>query len=283
MRKGEVKSMSALLMLMVLCLVGMFATQSIMTDAYGSSIDDIIKGQEQTVTQAPAQDTQSQPATTGKSNNDFIDSLANSMDYSQPESAEVKAFGEKVQKITSIIVQALVYLITAAMVISKVIDLFYIAIPLTRTFLANGYMGNGAAGGTAMNPGGTMGGMPGMGGGFGGGFGGGMGGRYGGMNGGFGMGGSMMDSNSAMAANTNQPNKGRIQIVSNAALNAVAQESVIGPDGKAHSAFKTYFKDMTISLIATPMMLVLCITGVISKLGFALGGFLGDVIGGIKF
>ena len=220
-----------------------------------------------------------------KSSDDFINSIADGMDYSTPESEEVKAFGEKVQKVASIIIQALVYILTALLAISKVIDLFYVGLPFMRTILANGYMGNAKVAGTqqqGMNSGmggGFGGGMNGMGGGFGGGFGGGMGGGFG--NRGMGMGGSMMGDQ--QMANQNQPARGRFQFVSNAALNAVATESVIGPDGKGQSAFKTYVKDMVISLIAVPVLLILCVTGAVTKIGFGLGKLIADIASNVKF
>ena len=106
------------------------------------------------------------------------------------------------------------------------------------------------------------------------------GGMMGGMNNGMGMGGGMMD---AQMASQNQPMRGRIQFVSNAALNAVATESVLGPDGKGQSAFKTYCKDMVVSLIAAPVLLVLCVTGAIANIGFGIGAFVANVASNIRF
>jgi hypothetical protein len=170
------------------------------------------------------------------------------------------------------------------------LDIIYVTIPISRTYLANGYMGNSqAAGGPQQGmmggmPGGMMGGMPGgmMGGGM---MGGGMmgRGRYGmggGMMGaGMGMGMGGMDSQMAMQ---NQPARGRIQFVSNAALNAVATESVVGTDGKGQSAFKVYLSDMLVSSVATGILIVLCITGVMQKFGFVIGDFIVNVISKIS-
>ena len=111
----------------------------------------------------------------------------------------------------------------------------------------------------------------------------GLGSRYGGMGMGMGMGGSMMGAADAQTAAQNQPARGRIQFVSNAALNAVATESVIGPDGKGQSAFKTYSKEMIVSLVAAPALLVLCVTGAIAKIGFGIGSLIADVATKIKF
>ena len=278
--------------LVAVCLSGAFMGGTFNT-ALASSVDigDLMK-EDATVTTAPAADTskttegsQDGSMVTEKQNN-LIDTISNNMDYTVPESPEVKKFGELVQRVTSYIVQGLTYVFTALLVIHKLIDLFYVGIPFTRTVLANGYMGNAAAAGTqaqSMNPGmGGMGmGMGGMGGGFGRpGFGGGYGMR-GGM--GMGMGGSVMGGADAQMASQNQPARGRIQFVSNAALNAVATESVIGPDGKGQSAFKTYVKDMMISLIVAPVLLVLCVTGAIAKVGFGIGSIVANILTNIKF
>lgn len=289
-----IKSTLAVFAIVALCLSGVVMGETFGTAFASDSVNigDLLKEGEtsNTTTQAPE-------ATTGTDNsnssvtekqNSIIDTITDNMDYSTPESDQVKRFGELVQKVTSYIVQGLTYVFTGLLIIHKMIDLFYVGIPFTRTVLANGYMGNAAAAGTqaqSMNPGmnsGMMGGGFGGGGFGGGGFGGGYGGRYGGM-GGMGMGGSMMSNTDAQMASQNQPARGRLQLVSNAALNAVATESVIGPDGKGQSAFKIYTKEMLISLIVAPILLVLCITGAISKVGFGIGSLLADVLTKIKF
>jgi len=161
------------------------------------------------------------------------------------------------------------------------LDLLFIAIPFSRGLLANGYAGNAQAGGGAGMQGG-MGGMGGMGsmggmGGFGmnrGGFGynrmGAMGGMSGGMAGG------------PAGANQQDTMVGRIQWVSNAALNAVAAESSVDPQtGKAVSPFKIYVKDMAVTLVAVPVLLVLAITGALTNLGFLIGKAVAAAIGKI--
>lgn len=284
--------MVAALSLSVLQYGNVFVTAFAASDEI--DINDLLKNQNTTqeaTTSAPEVSTtvtQTQEGIAKDDSSAFIDSIVDNLDYTQPESPEVKAFGDKVQKVTSWIVQGLVYIFTALLVISKLLDLAYVAIPFTRTALANGYIGNGAAAGTQANGmmGGGMMGSP-MGGGMmGGGFGGyGMNRGFGmnrGMGMGMGVGGSMMGADAGMAAQ-NQPAHGRMQFVSNAALNAVATESVIGPDGKGQSAFKTYAKDMVISLVAAPMLIVLCATGSIAQIGFGIGKFVSNVLIGIKF
>lgn len=238
------------------------------------TLDDLVNGTTETVTQAPS------------SENNVIDDIAGGLDHSTDESGIVKEVGGQINYYAGIVIQILAYLITAGLTISKLLDIMYIAIPLTRKWLANGYMGNAGAAGTPnamgggmMNPG--MGGMmaPGMGG---------MGGsRYGmggmnAMNGMNAMGGGMGPMADNRMAAQNQPASGRPQFVSNAALNAVATESVLGTDGRGQSAFKLYVKDMMISIVVTGVLIVLCLTGVVAKLGFMLGNFIGDIIQGIN-
>ncbi len=297
---GNIKNVLCVLAVAALCVSGLLVGgifNTAFADGTTKSISDMLSGTDTEAAKAPSEDgglfgnSSESKSSSGES---LIDDIANNMDYSAPEREEIKKFGELVQKIASFIIQGAAYVFTALMVIHKVLDIIYITIPFSRTTLANGYMGNAAAAGTqaqTMNPGmtggvgmgGYGGGYGGLGGGYGGGFGGGYGGRYGGGYGSMGMGGSMMGASDAQMAAQNQPARGRIQFVSNSALNAVATESVIGPDGKGQSAFKTYSKDMIVSLIAAPTLLVLSITGAIAKIGFGLGSLIADIATKIKF
>lgn len=260
-------------------------------DSGNVNISDLISDQTGSETKETTQGSSSTTTQSSESSGtNLVDKIVDGMDYSKHESAVVDKTVKVMNYYAGIVIQILVYFITAAMTISKLIDIVYIAIPPLRTFLANGYVGNAAAAGTPSDTGMMNGGM--MGGGM---MGGGMmgGGRYGMGGGRYGMGGMMgggmpgggmigqgsMDANMAMQ---NQPARGRIQLVSNAALNAVATTSVLGTDGKGQNAFKTYVPDMAISITITAALLVLCLTGVISKLGFALGNFLVDMIGKIQ-
>ena len=71
---------------------------------------------------------------------------------------------------------------------------------------------------------------------------------------------------------------GNIQFVSNAALNAAASESAIGPDGKSQSPIKVYFKDMAVTLVVTPILVLLAATGVLTQFGLLLGNYIGAAI-----
>ena len=108
---------------------------------------------------------------------------------------------------------------------------------------------------------------------YGGGFGGGCG-------GGFGCG---MQQNAMSAAQNNPAMATKTQWVSNAALNAVAAESTVGPDGKPSSALKLYLKDMLFVLILTPILLVLCVSGVLVNLGLGLATIIANGIANIDW
>jgi hypothetical protein len=175
--------------------------------------------------------------------------------------------------IAAFIVQVLSYCIIAFLAVRVLLDLTYIAIPFTRTFLANGYTGQAQSSGQ-----GTYGNMNGMG--MNTGMSGGMSGGYG-MRRGYGMSGGMTGMNGSnniagqnAMVNRNSGMVGNIQFVSNAALNAVASESTIGPDGKSQSAFKIYSKDMMVTLIIVPVLIILAATGAITQLGLVLGNYI---------
>ncbi len=234
----------------------------------GTSLDDIVTQNQQNQTTQPSSDAQSN---TGKS---IISDLgeASKMDVKSPE-VERTASGMK--RIVSFIVQLLAYVITFGLTLRVVLDLMYIAVPFLRTILANGHIGNPQAGAGAM-PGQQTGMMGGMGlGGMGTGSGGGFGGF--GMNRGPGMmGGGMMQQQQQMPGIL-----GKIQFVSHAALNAVAAETTVGPDGRPVSPMKIYIKDMIVVLTITPILLVLAISGALTELGFLVGELLSKAIGNV--
>ena len=164
------------------------------TDSAGSTSDEtaVVPG----VTTTPEND--------GKGN--LINDIKDNLDYSEVNSEVVTQFGKTLNYYVGIVVQCIAYVITAALTLSKLLDIIYVTIPITRTYLANGYMGNAAAAGTpgmgsmmgggmgmpgamggGMMGGGMMGGgMSSMGGGMPGGMGGGMPSMGGGMSGGMG-------------------------------------------------------------------------------------------------
>lgn len=263
------------------------------TTAYASSLDDVVNGTTQESNETPAgQQNESNAGTTNPSNgggtssgsytsaDEYIESTKDAADLTSVNVQGADKVNEGIKTIAAFIVRILSYFLTAFLVVRVILDLTYIALPFSRTILSNGYAGNPAAGGSGMGmqqPG--MGGMGGMGspmGGMGGmgsmGMGMGMRGGYGmGRMGGMGMGGmqgGMMGQQGQMGAS---PAMGRIQWVSSAALNAVAAESMPGPDGTPQSAFKVYTKEMIVVLVITPILLTLAITGVLTNLGFLIG------------
>lgn len=274
------------------------------TSVFAESLDDIVNGnqnqgqsqsqvvQEQTTPQPTPSVTQEVPNTGNENqsqevpqNNsgtayDYLENLQNT-DLTAEQNQMVNTVNSVVYKTAQFIVQVISYALTVLLTVRVMLDLLFIAIPFSRGLLANGYAGNAQAGGGAGMQGGmgAMGGMGSMGGmgGFGmnrGGFGynrmGAMGGMSGGMAGG------------PAGANQQGTMVGRIQWVSNAALNAVAAESSVDPQtGKAVSPFKIYVKDMAVTLVAVPILLVLAITGALTNLGFLIGKAVAAAIGKI--
>ena len=234
------------------------------TTAYASSLDDI------TNNASASDDSKSSGSSKSQSQDDYnksyIDSLQSATNL-EAESANVSKVNSYIQKIASVLVQVISYFIIAFLVVRILLDICYIVLPFTRKFLANGYQGQPSQGqpemgGMGMNSGMGMGGM-GMGGM------GGYGSRYGRM-GGMGMSGmGGMGGMGGMQGQGMVP-AGRVQLVSEAALNAAAPGNM-GEDGRPVSALKVYAKDMMTTLILTPILLVLAISGVISKLGFLIG------------
>lgn len=252
------------------------------------SLDDVINNNtsnQQQVENQGSTNTRNEKSREEK-NADFIAGLNQAADLT----GNVEGVAEVtsgIKLVASWIVQVLSYGITILLALRVVLDLAYIGLPFTRAFLANGYQGNAQAGAGGMPNSMMNGGMAGpMGGGMmSGPMGGGMmgGGMYGrsGMYGRGPMGGAMGQSN--MAANMNQGGSmmGRIQWVSNAALNAVAAESSVGPDGRAVSPFKNYCKDMAVVMVLVPVLLTLAVTGTLTNLGFLIGDMLVDAIASV--
>ncbi len=276
---------------LLLCGMLIFGTSTVST--YAASLDDVIAGNQQVVNQeitdtngsttnetVTNSDNSSTTSTSREqANKAYMDTLNAATDLTT-QNETVDKVNEALSKVISIIVQILAYAITAGLTLRVVIDLAFIALPFTRAFLGNGYAGNAAVGNTGMAQGGMgnpgMGGMgmggPGM-------MGGGMGmgggmygrGRYGGMGGGMmgGMGG--MAGGMAGAPQQQASMTGRPQLVSTAALNAVAAEQMPTPDGRARNAIKIYASDMVVTLVAIPVLLILAMSGALTGLGLLLG------------
>lgn len=188
---------------------------------------------------------------------DFI----NGMNAAADLTADIDGANEitgAVKKFVGKIIGFIFFTIPVLLTLRVALDLTYIGVPFLRKALGNGHAGSAPAGGQGGMSGGM--GMGGMSGGFGG-----MSGGMGGMSGGMGA-----------------QNAGglKVQLVSNAALNAVAAEKAQGPD--APGPFKIYIKDMVVVLTLIPVLIVLASTGILTTVGLTIGSFLVDFISNIK-
>lgn len=273
-----------------LVLVGLMSLSLAMPVFAGTpSLDDVVAGQSVTETTIASDETE-KSSSAKKSNNENTNSLVNvlrdSTDLSQVTD-ETAEFARTANSIGSKIFQYLSVLVSVGVLVMVGVDMVFITLPFTRKYLANGYMGNPGGVDPNQNPGlaggGMQGGMPGMGmgGGYGSRMGGmGMGGGYGSRMGGMGMANPMAGRGGMMgeqAAMQNQPALGRVQWVSNAALNAIASESASN-----QIALIGYIKSMSVTIVLASIILVLASTGVLGTLGAAIGskisGFLQSFI-----
>lgn len=228
-----------------------------------------------------------QPVPTEDSKRNFLSGINQAADLS-PEVEGVASATQPLKKGVAFVVQILSYVIVTGMALSVVLDLTYIAVTPLRSFLSNGY--NGTPQSAAGAPG-----MPGSVGGFGGGqlnSGFGNTGFNTGFNNGFNSGynryGGAMGTNGGQAAP--QP-RNRIQLVSQAALDAVSNEGGLDPQsGKRKGVIGSYAKRMAPMLVAVPILLVLAVTGSLTQLGFLIADLLvdgiaslGEMLGGMSF
>lgn len=268
------KKVNKIPMLMLTCMLTLGVP---VMSVSASSLDEVVNQTSEASVEAQVDNSQATITQHDDYTEEYIKNVKEATDLSEP-SAGAQRLNQGISKFASFIVQVIAYFVTAFLVVRVILDLCYIVIPFTRSFLANGYQGNPQAGGgmqPGMQPG--MGGMGGMGmGGMG--MGGGMYGR--GMMGGGMMGGGMYGRGGMGGMGMQQqgatPSLGRIQWVSTAALNAAAAEQVVGPDGKAVSPLKMYAKDMAVVLIITPILLTLAISGALTDLGFLIGQLITD-------
>jgi hypothetical protein len=129
---------------------------------FATSLDDVVNQTQAEVsvetpvvaetTQQPTQvtqTTQAAPSANADAANAFMDEVKQATDLSEVSPGATKV-NEGIKKIASFIVQILSYFVTAFLVVRVVVDLCYICIPFTRSFLANGYGGNAQAGAGGM-------------------------------------------------------------------------------------------------------------------------------------
>lgn len=242
------------------------ATTVLATDT-APPLNDLLGNQTTQTQQIVNSSNVSQSESTGKRQNSKDNGYgaladAASIDLNNPQLDNAKS---GMQKIASIIITFLSYLIVLGMTVVTLCDLTYIALPPIRKVLNPEYNPNG--GPTAGIGTGPMNNMVGSG----------MGMHMGmGMN----MGMSLGSPISSMGPQQTQP-QGimRHQFISNAAINAVNMASVVDPlTGKTHNPFKVYSKDMMLLLIFTPILIVLATNGILVDVGFALGSLIGTVL-----
>lgn len=210
---------------------------------------------------------------------EFVNNLSNASDMTVMTDTAQRA-AAPLQKIVTIVVQVISYVLVLGLTLRVAFDLVYIVLPWFRGILGGNSqdMMQGqqpGVGNMGMNSMGGMGGMGGMSpmGGMG------MNRGYMGMNRGMGMGmgmGGMQGAQQGM-----QPTRG-IKLVSDAAIAAVIASQTPGPDGSFQSPFRIYVKDMAFVCILTPIMLILAMTGVLTTLGLHLGSLLAGLISNIS-
>ena len=249
------KNKNTLLNFILILLTSLFVLGNT-TNVQASSLSDVIN--ENMI--------QQQESTGGESvsqgnaqNNDIINELQHANQYDDSVQS-VDYINSLTSKAASVIVQVLGYFLTAFLAVRVVLDLCYIALPFTRSILANGYSGTAPQ---SNNGGmqGPMGGMNGMGGMS----------RMGGLSGPTGMMGAMGGAPNGMMPSMGgqmgaQQPAGKIQFVSTAALNAVAAEQ----NGEQHP-LRMYAKDMIVILVFTVVLLILAVSGVLTNLGLLIG------------
>lgn len=274
--------------LMILAIIAI----QIGSNVYASSLDDIIadsyededENYEESVTEGAEEDANTKTEVDAEDkkpegSNSNIGNLTkpsgNKLDLSDAAvdtdtSVAVDAVNTGINKLVSFLVQVLAYFATACLTLRVVLDLVYILVPFSRVLLSNGHRGTAQDTQQNNNFGGMNSGFGSMNSGFGS-----MNSGFGGMNSGFGSMNSGFGSANQNNMNQNNPHL-RVQLVSGAALNAVASEE------RGMMALKIYAKDMVIVLVLAPIFLVLAINGTLIDLGFLLGNALSNLLSSFK-
>ena len=246
--------------LMLLMFLVMALIKPIYVDA--GSLDSLIEENEVVAEQETEEQTQplQEQEDTGDtlvntvSSDEFVGGLKEASDLSTPDT-RANAVNSALRSVASLTVQVLALAVTVFIVVRIMLDLLYIAIPMTRNALSRGAS---VQGGTTPSLGsGFSGGVPGVKGG--------MPSRYSG-----GMSGSMGQQQSAGSS-----------IVSNSAIMAVASENMPGPDGKTKGSYSTYLKAISKELVIVPVIIVLVATGTLQSLGYLIADVIVKLIGSI--
>ena len=258
----------ALLLMLLLPFTLMLPT----TASAASSLDDLLTETTVAATEAPAtgptvaptdeqqiQETQAAiNETLSDSSSDFARQLANTANLSKATTGTT-AFSQKVNAVCTVLFQYLASIIAGLYLVTVGIDMLYIMVPPVRSFIANGYMGNATPDSNQAQAGVSAG--AGMTGGM---YGGGMygGGGYNGMNRNMANMNAQAGMQGMNTAAQNQPALGRIQFVSNAALNAVAEES-----SSKKSALIDYMKTVAVSATLSVFILIVAASGILARIG----------------
>ena len=250
----------SIMILIISVILGSIAVHSLAAEEV--TLDDIIKNNETTQPENLGQQ-EDKPDKTSS----FIKRISNTTDLS----ADVEGVAEVTQGIkkpVAFLVQVISFLTTILLTLRIALDLMFIGLPFCRKWLANGYTGNTRAGSGAIQA--AM---------------------------GMGNAGTDRTNTGSLEGSDRKMNMGNVripiqsgqqqvlgkmQLISNAALNAVAGETMVGPDGKPVSPFRIYIKDMVVVLVITPILLTLAVTGALTTLGSQLGALLVESIRSIK-
>lgn len=180
---------------------------------------------------------------TEERNKDFINGINEAGNMASTDIQGAEEITSAIKYIAAWIVQVLSYTITCLLVVRIVLDLAYIALPFLRKFLNRGQPGAGEMQGSMIggqqNP------------------------RYGSINQGTPMG-------------DKAPSSMQIQWISNAAINAVEQET------NGNKAFRLYVKEMIVVLVFVPVLITLTVTGTLTNLGFTIGGALVSLLSSLE-
>ena len=248
------KSLSRVMLVIIMVLS--LSCSMIYADPESGDLDEIIDG---VATVQTEQTEAAEDITTSNSstkNNNFISGLNAAADLSETVDG-VEQVTSPMVKAISAVVQFLTYVIICGMVVSAVLDLTYIAVTPLRGVLAGGQVPQQNQ---QFSPKPMMGGsMTGM------------------------MNSWGAQSNMMMNQQNQQQNmmqRGRINLISQAAINAVGNDGQIDQaTGKRRGMIAEYAKSMAPMLIAIPILLVLAITGALTNIGFLIGELLVEGIG----
>ena len=176
--------------------------------------------------------------------NNYINGIAGNLDLGEEVSDTTLAVSSHMKYYVSIIVQILGYILVFGLSVRVLIDLIYISLPFARKFMLDSNSTSNTNGSVGTTP--TI-------------------------------SGSFNGTSTLPSIGNSSPMKSSASswLVSNEALNAVE----VSKEGK--SPFKVYRKSMVTYCVTAVVLLVLAITGALSKLGFFIGYIIVNIINGV--